>query len=123
MNLPNVGMIGEVENAIDFMNSKSIMVVPLLSGSGMRIKIIEGLALEKAIVTTSIGAEGINYEDGKNLLIANNPNEFVTQIERLITDKELVNNLGANARKLIEIEYSNIKLVENLVEEYKKMES
>jgi len=121
MNLQNVEVVGEVESAIDFMNSKSIMVVPLLSGSGMRIKIVEGLALEKAIVTTSIGAEGINYEDGKNLLIANNPDEFVTQIERLIADREMVNDLGANARKLIENEYSNFKLVESLVEEYKKM--
>ena len=55
----------EVENAIDFISSKSIMIVPLLSGSGIRIKIIEGMALGKTIIATTIGAEGIEYENEK----------------------------------------------------------
>jgi glycosyltransferase involved in cell wall biosynthesis len=61
---------GEVESAADFMNSHDIMVVPLLSGSGMRIKIIEAMAHGKTIVSTTVGAEGIDYKDGENILIA-----------------------------------------------------
>ncbi len=60
----NVFVAGEVNNAADFMNSKEIMIVPLKSGSGMRVKIIEGFAAHKAIVSTTVGAEGINYENG-----------------------------------------------------------
>ena len=55
-----------VDSAIDFINENNIMVVPLLTGSGMRIKIIEGMVLGKMVITTSIGAEGINYTDKKN---------------------------------------------------------
>ena len=67
---PNIEFVGEVEDAYRFMNSKSIMIVPLFSGSGMRIKIIEGMALGKTIVSTEIGAEGIEVSDNENILIA-----------------------------------------------------
>ncbi len=62
----------EVESAQDFMLSNDIMIVPLLSAGGMRIKIIEGMALGRVIISTTIGAEGIDYKDGQNILIANN---------------------------------------------------
>ena len=60
----NVTIAGEVPDARDFMLSKDIMIVPLLSGSGIRVKIIEGMALGKTIITTSIGAEGLAVELG-----------------------------------------------------------
>ena len=88
---PNIVFEGEVQDAYEFMNSKSIMVAPLFSGSGMRIKIIEGMALGKPIVTTPIGTEGISTMSGKNILIADNVNEFISHVERLIADQELFN--------------------------------
>ena len=120
--LDRVGVvaIGEVDNAVDFMNSKSIMVVPLLSGSGMRIKIIEGMALGKTIVSTTIGAEGIDYEDETNILIADDPEEFVSAIKKCINNPEMANRLGKNARLLAEKEYSNSSLVGKLVEFYEE---
>jgi polysaccharide biosynthesis protein PslH len=59
--------MGEVPDAYLFINSKAVMVVPLFSGSGMRIKIIEGMALGKPIVTTPIGTEGISTQSEKTL--------------------------------------------------------
>jgi glycosyltransferase involved in cell wall biosynthesis len=115
--LKEVGVepIGEVDSAIDFMNSKTIMVVPLLSGSGMRIKIIEGMALAKTIIATSIGAEGIAYKDQENIIIADGPEAFYYAIKKCIQNHEFANRLGKNARQLVEKEYSNLALVEKLV--------
>ncbi len=120
--LDRVGVVavGEVENAVDFMNSKSIMVVPLLSGSGMRIKIIEGLALGKTIVSTSIGAEGIDYEDETDILIADEPDEFINAIKKCINNPDLANRIGKNARQLAEKEYSNKILVGKLIGFYEQ---
>ena len=67
---PNVHIVGEVEDAKNFINSNSIMIVPLLSGGGIRVKIIEGMALEKAIISTSVGAEGLHISHKKNIWIA-----------------------------------------------------
>jgi len=120
--LDRVGVVpvGEVENAVDFMNSKSIMVVPLLSGSGMRIKIIEGMALGKTIISTTIGAEGIDYEDETNILIADEPEEFVNAIKKCINNVEFANRVGKNARQLAEAEYSNKSLIGKLIGFYEE---
>jgi len=93
---------GEVDDASEFVNSKAIMVVPLLSSGGMRVKIVEGMAMEKCIISTSLGAEGINFTNGSNILIANNRQEFYDAIERCISDEEFCRNIGLNARRLIE---------------------
>lgn len=103
---PNVEVVGAVDDARSFIYSKAVMVVPLLSGSGIRIKIIEGMALGKAIISTTIGAEGINYTDGKNILIADNPEEFAAAIEKCLAGPEFCRTMGENARTLILEEHS-----------------
>ena len=110
---------GEVESAADFMNSHDIMVVPLLSGSGMRIKIIEAMAHGKTIVSTTVGAEGIDYKDRENILIADSKEEFVTTISRLMKQRDEIQRIGKNARLLVEEKYSNTKIIQNLLEFYK----
>ncbi|HEY0245160.1 MAG TPA: glycosyltransferase, partial [Mucilaginibacter sp.] len=109
---------GEVDNALEFVNSKSIMIVPLLSGGGMRVKIVEGMAMQKCIISTTLGAEGINFENGKNILIANDRDEFYDAIKRCITDEEYCKEIGLNARKLIEQQHENTMVVTNLVKFY-----
>jgi glycosyltransferase involved in cell wall biosynthesis len=96
----------EVEDARAFMSSKSIMVVPLKSGSGMRVKIIEGMALKKCIISTSLGAEGIRYEHGKNILIADTADDFYRYILQCTTDSALVDRIGEYARLLFEQDHS-----------------
>ena len=73
----------------------------------MRVKIIEGMALGKPIITTSIGSEGIKYTNGKNVLVANTSEEFVKAIESCLNDENYCNLLAKNARRLIEEEYDN----------------
>ncbi|MGZ4060364.1 MAG: glycosyltransferase family 4 protein [Bacteroidia bacterium] len=119
--LKNVIVVGEVEDAQEFINSKSIMIVPLSSGGGMRIKIIEGMALEKTIVSTAIGAEGIEYSTGKNILIANTADEFADAINKCINDNAFVENIGRNARMLIEERYDNKIICNKLITFYKTL--
>ena len=103
------------------MYSKAIEIVPLFSGSGIRIKIIEGMAAEKAIVSTTIGAEGINVESGKNIIIGNTPEEFFEALKKLVSNRQLCKSLGKNARKLIEKDHDNHKLIHRLEKFYQKI--
>jgi polysaccharide biosynthesis protein PslH len=111
---------GEVDDALEFVNSKAIMVVPLLSGGGMRVKIVEGMAMQKCIISTSLGAEGINYKNGENILIANTPQEFHRAIKRCITDESYCRRIGYNARTLIEEQHDTHKISERLVNFYQR---
>jgi glycosyltransferase involved in cell wall biosynthesis len=97
----------EIADAKKYMSGKQLMIVPLKSGSGMRVKIIQGMALGKTIISTAIGAEGINYTDGKDILIADSPSEFLQQIEKCIANPSLAYDIGGNARTLVANEYSN----------------
>jgi len=112
---------GEVDDALEFVNSKSIMIVPLLSSGGMRVKIVEGMAMQKCIISTSLGAEGINYEDGVNIVIANNRDEFYEAIKHCITDEEYCKYVGQNARKLIEQQYDISVVSKKLVKLYRSL--
>jgi glycosyltransferase involved in cell wall biosynthesis len=98
----NLIVEGEIFDAVEFMNSKAIMIVPLLSGSGMRVKIIEGMAMQKCIIATSMAAEGINCKNGKDILIADTPDEFYRSILKCITQPDKWREIGANARKTAE---------------------
>ncbi len=112
---------GEVDDALEFVNSKSIMIVPLLSSGGVRVKIVEGMAMEKCIISTSLGAEGIKFTDGENILIANSYDAFYDAIQRCIVDEEYCRKIGLNARKLVE-EQHDINVVTNkLVILYNKL--
>lgn len=118
--LDGVEYLGEINDAYDFINSKAIMVVPLFSGSGMRIKIIEGMSLGKPIVTTDIGTEGIPTENGNNILIANTADDFTEAIFRLINDRELSNRIGKNAIGFIQEKFDNLSQAGSLIEFYKQ---
>jgi glycosyltransferase involved in cell wall biosynthesis len=112
---------GEVDDALEFINSKAIMIVPLLSSGGMRVKIVEGMAMQKCIISTTLGAEGIHFEDGVNIMIANNQDEFYDAIQRCITDEEFCLQVGANARKLIEEKHDLNKVTRQLIAFYEKV--
>ncbi len=102
---PTVRVSGFVDDAIDYMKQHDVMVVPLLSGSGIRVKIIEAMALGKCVISTSIGAEGIHYENQKNILIADTEKEFSSVIKSLVDGPNKIKSIGSEARKLIENEY------------------
>ncbi len=98
----NLIVEGEIFDAVEFMNSKAIMIVPLLSGSGMRVKIIEGMAMQKCIIATTMAAEGINCKHGRDIMIADTPDEFYRAILQCITQPNKWREIGQHARKTVE---------------------
>jgi polysaccharide biosynthesis protein PslH len=118
LNLNNVVYLGEIEDAYAFMNSKSVMVVPLFSGSGMRVKIVEGMALGKAIVTTTIGTEGIETTSGENILVADTSESFISSVSDLIENRQLFEKIGHNAVNFIHDNFDNLTIAGKLTEFY-----
>lgn len=118
--IEGVNVVGEVADSTYFIGSKQINIVPLLSGSGIRVKIIEAMSLGKTVVTTSIGAEGINYTNGKDILIANTPEEFVAQIRRCVADQDFCRQIGHNAYELIVKEYGTQALTKEFLALYEQ---
>jgi polysaccharide biosynthesis protein PslH len=118
LNQPGVVFDGEVADAYAYMNSKAIMVVPLHSGSGMRIKIIEGMALGKAIVSTSIGAEGLGTTHGKQIMIADDASSFIAAVGQIIRKPGLLNSLSRASVLFIHENFDNLALAGNLARFY-----
>jgi glycosyltransferase involved in cell wall biosynthesis len=103
----NLEVMGKVDDARKFMSDKQMMLVPLLSGGGMRVKIIEGLAAGKTVISTATGAEGIRISDGENILIADEPHKFAAMIRKCVGDHEFCFSVGSRARALINSVYDN----------------
>jgi glycosyltransferase involved in cell wall biosynthesis len=116
----NVEVVGEVEDSKKFISSKAVMIVPLLSAGGIRVKIIEGLALGKAIISSSIGAEGIDCVNGEQLLIADTANEWVKTIDRIFDEKDLIKQLGIRGKRHSE-KFNIVNTTEELVKFYKQL--
>lgn len=123
MNRKNVIIHGEVDNAIDFISSYNAMIVPLFSGSGMRVKILEGMALGKTVISTTLGMEGIGAEDGQHLLIADTPNSFIEAISTIVNDSNLNATIGANARQFVEDFYDHNHNAQKLLQKYKELKN
>ena len=94
-------MLGHVKDVRPYMERAMVFIVPLRIGGGTRLKILNAMAMESAIVSTSIGAEGLNISNGENILISDDPQEFADSILRLQNDLNLVRKIGKNARKFI----------------------
>lgn len=115
----NLIVMDRIDDAKTFMKDKTVMIIPLLSGGGMRIKIIEGMAAGKAIVSTTVGAEGINFTNNKNILITDSPVEFCSAISELKNNPDFCLSIGNNARKLVETEYDNKVVGKELLDFYR----
>ncbi len=117
----NIIYLGEIEDALKFIHSQTTMIVPLLSGSGMRIKIIEGMAAGKVILTTSKGAEGISGKNGRDFLIADNAKEFIEQIIKIYKNNKLIQEISSNAQSFISDYFDNFAISKTLIEFYETM--
>ena len=109
---------GKIDFPFKYMADKKIMIVPLLSGSGIRVKIIEGMALGKVIISTTKGANGINYIPDKHLLIADTPQAFQRAIIKCLADEEFCNMISRNAKQLAFEEYDQILIAEKFIHFY-----
>jgi len=120
LSVPGVEFVGEVESSEEFMNANGIMIVPLLAGSGMRIKIIEGLAYGKVIVSTSIGAEGIPAIHNKDICIANTADSFIASLDNVLSDNELYTSIEKNATNFVKQNFDNYKITHDLIDFYQQ---
>jgi glycosyltransferase involved in cell wall biosynthesis len=102
---PNVEIIGFVERTQAVLRRACIEVVPLIQGSGTRVKILEALAAGKAMVSTAKGSEGLAVEHGRDILVADEPAQFAAEVVRVLRDAALRRRLGTAARGLAERVY------------------
>lgn len=104
--LPGVTVTGPVNETQPYLKAAAVAIVPLLVGGGTRIKILEALAMGKAVVTTALGCEGLDVTSGEHLLVANDPGDFADAVIRLLCDDARRARLGAAGRALVERKYS-----------------
>ena len=123
LNIPNIVVHGEVPDAIEFVDKFSMMIVPLFSGSGMRVKILEGMALGKVVITTLLGKEGIHAENDIHLLEADSPDAFIAQIESVLSGQKNKILIGAAAKKFVEEYYDHGVNALKLLEKYKSLKN
>ena len=112
---------GRVPEIKPYFAETTVFVVPLRIGSGTRLKILEALAMGKAIVSTSVGAEGLDLKNGKEIFIADAPTAFADAVTRLLTDSELRRRIGENGRARVEQDYDWRSIGEKLHGVYTKI--
>ena len=116
---PRIHVTGYVEDVTGYLENAGVLIVPLRAGGGMRVKILNALSQELPMVSTTIGCEGILTQDGKDLLIADTPEEFAQACVRLLKEHSLGEELGRNGRALIQEHYDYRKVCGLLEQAYR----
>lgn len=119
--IAGIRVTGFVEDPYNFFDSCKVFVVPLRFGAGIQNKLLEAMALRKAVVTTSLAAKAIKGEEGKHFLVADGPVEMANSILGLLQDKEKRESLGEEARALIEKQYTWRTVGQKLLREIDKI--
>jgi polysaccharide biosynthesis protein PslH len=119
----HVEIVGFVDDVMPHLDRASVVVVPLRIGGGTRLKIVEAMAKSKAIVSTRIGAEGIDVTHDRNVLLADSPADFADQVVRALSEPDLTRKLGEQARILAEERYAWTAVVGELVRFYDKLKA
>jgi polysaccharide biosynthesis protein PslH len=114
----NVDFHGEIPDAQLFMNEHSVAIVPLFSGSGIRVKILEAMMLGRVVLTTSMGLEGIPAEDGNHVLIANSDYDFIEKIEFCRKRPDLLRGIGERARQFAVDNFDSIAVAKRVLTAY-----
>lgn len=104
--VPNIQLTGWVEDVRPYLAQRALCIVPLRIGGGTRLKIFEAMSMAKAVVSTSIGAEGLPVKNGEHLLVADKPSSFAENAVQLLGDPSSREQLGRRARLLVEKNYS-----------------
>ena len=115
-----IKVLGFIEDVSNFMASNGIMIVPLKSGSGVRVKLLEGLSIGAPIITTTQGSEGIesslNDLINKTMIIENEIDKIVSSAANLFQNEELRKEIGQNGQKLIESKYQIEPVTKKIIE-------
>lgn len=118
---PNLILTGRVDDVRPYVARSKVFVVPLRSGSGTRLKILSAMAMGVPVVSTSIGAEGLNVTHGENILIADKAETFSEAVVQLLHNQGFADYVSQNARKLVEETYSWPVVWENLLYSYRRI--
>ncbi len=116
-----VKFTGFVNDIRPLVHEAAVYVLPLRAGSGTRLKLLEAMAMGKAIVSTTIGAEGIDLRDGENGLLADDPDSFASAVCRLMADRNLRQRLGSAARRTAEQQYGWTAIGRRLLDVYDEL--
>ncbi|MFQ5854345.1 MAG: glycosyltransferase [Anaerolineae bacterium] len=120
---PNITVTGYVDDIRPYVAGAQVYIVPLRMGGGTRLKLLEAMAMGKAIVSTTLGAEGIAGQSGEHLILADSPGDFAEAVLSLLTDRDRRQTLGTRARKLAEHEYAWEAIVPRMEENYSSPQS
>ena len=110
---PAVIVTGRVDDVRPFMDEAAVYIVPLRIGGGTRLKIYEAMAMEKPIVSTSIGAEGLPVEDGQEIVLADTPETFADAVVKLIKQPQLAEEIGQRAAMKVRQKFGWDKVAES----------
>jgi sugar transferase (PEP-CTERM/EpsH1 system associated) len=113
---PALRVTGSVDDIRPYVHEAAVYVVPLRIGGGTRIKIFEAMAMGSAVVSTSVGAEGLPVEHGKNILLADSPEDFARRTVALLTQPAERDRMGRAARDLVESRYGWAEVTDVLEE-------
>jgi glycosyltransferase involved in cell wall biosynthesis len=111
-----IEVLGEIKSASEFFKRPGIMTIPIHSGSGMRVKAIEGMSAGLPTVSTTIGICGLDLAHGKHALIADSAEDFSTALIDLLRDTELANQLAISGKNHIQKKFSNRLIISDLTE-------
>jgi polysaccharide biosynthesis protein PslH len=114
-----IDFVGEVESSKEYLSNEGIVIVPLFSGSGIRVRIIEALSMKKPIIATSLAVAGIPVENGVNILIADTSDTFIEHIDKLLSNRHYADTLGESGGELSSRVFNNRIIAEELTLFYK----
>jgi glycosyltransferase involved in cell wall biosynthesis len=117
----NIQMLGYVEDVRDALARYAIFVCPILSGSGVRVKLLEAFAAGMPVVSTLVGAEGLARKDGEFCALADDPAEFASRVIALLRDPERAAAMAVRARAEVETNWDMAAITRRLVESYRDL--
>jgi len=113
-NDPSIIVTGFVQDVRPYIARASVVIAPFVSGTGVKTKVLEAMAMGKPVVTTSIGMRGINATPGEHLYVADSPVAFVDRVQELLDDEAKRRRMGYNAREFVKKYHSWEQIAEDI---------
>jgi len=113
---PSIIVTGRVDDVRPYMERAAAYIVPLRIGGGTRLKIFEAMAMEKPLISTTVGAEGLPVRNESELLLADSPKDFAAAIERVLSDQEFSFHLGRRAARLVREQFGWNRVAQRFAE-------
>ena len=114
----SINLTGYVDDPLPYLNRATVFVAPVFTGGGTKLKVIEAMAAGKAVVTTTVGCEGIDGIPGQHYFVADDSHGFAMHVVRLLNDESLRAFLQINAREFVSAEYDFNKICRKLDDYY-----